>query len=201
MNFLSTWNKMWTRVETPSVPHFAFTVLPPFKLTYLCITSVKFSDELQVYLQITGAARKAVDGNRNSNFNAKSCTHTLGNTPVWWMVDLGDSLTITNVIITSRNQGGICIFSVDIQEDTYLFLQVLKAIFLILRRLHFTSVVADAGRDFSSSTIAVGPSADSSNFDPLDFPHVCANITQPFRFPETRNISCITWAHLVLLFL
>ena len=58
------------------------------------------------------------------------------------------------------------------------------------------SVSAD-NRDFSPSTIAVGPSADNNSFNQLDFPHVCANITQPFGFPETRNISCIRWVNYI----
>ena len=37
-------------------------------------------------------------------------------------------------------------------------------------------------RDFSPSTIAVGPSADTSSFNGLDFLHVCANVTQAFHF-------------------
>ena len=52
--------------------------------------------------------------------------------------------------------------------------------------------VSGASRDFSPSTIAVGPSADASSFNQLDFPLFCTNITQPFGFPETRNISCNT---------
>ena len=46
-----------------------------------------------------------MDGNRDSNFGAGSCSVTLGYTPVWWMVDLDEDVTITNVIITSRNEG------------------------------------------------------------------------------------------------
>ena len=50
-------------------------------------------------------ASKAVDGNRNRDYHAGSCSHTLDNNPVWWMVDLGEDVTITNVIITSRDEG------------------------------------------------------------------------------------------------
>ena len=73
-------------------------------------------DVLQLHCSVTryksatyliGTAGKAVDGNRNSDLGAGSCTHTLDNTPVWWMVDLGEDFTVTNVIITSRNQGSM----------------------------------------------------------------------------------------------
>ena len=56
------------------------------------------------------AAGKAVDGNRNSDYYAGSCSHTTHinpSPPVWWMVDLEQDVTITNVIITSRNEGGM----------------------------------------------------------------------------------------------
>ena len=46
-----------------------------------------------------------MDGNRNSHYYSGSCTHTNLNTPVWWMVDLEENVTVTNVIITSRDSG------------------------------------------------------------------------------------------------
>ena len=57
-------------------------------------------------------------------------------------------------------------------------------------RLKFS--VSEDNQDFSPTTIVIGSSADTSNFNQPDFPDICANITQPFGFPETRNISCIT---------
>ena len=51
-------------------------------------------------------ASKAVDGDRNSDYDAGSCSHSQEITPVWWMVDLEETVTITNVFITSRDQGG-----------------------------------------------------------------------------------------------
>ncbi|XP_041842997.1 fucolectin-7-like [Melanotaenia boesemani] len=49
-----------------------------------------------------GAAYNVIDGNRESNFKAGSCSHTAeGNNP-WWRVDLLDSYIITSIIITNR---------------------------------------------------------------------------------------------------
>ena len=66
-----------------------------------------------------------MDGNGNSDFGGGSCSPTLVNSHVWWMVDLGEDFTVTNVIITSRNQGSkyVDVLSVDIQEEIYLSLQ------------------------------------------------------------------------------
>ena len=52
-------------------------------------------------------ADKAIDGNRNSNFYSGSCAHNGGGNPVWWMIDLEENITVTNVIITSMDQGRV----------------------------------------------------------------------------------------------
>uniref|UniRef100_A0A3Q1ID70 Fucolectin tachylectin-4 pentraxin-1 domain-containing protein n=1 Tax=Anabas testudineus TaxID=64144 RepID=A0A3Q1ID70_ANATE len=49
-----------------------------------------------------GAAYNAIDGNRNSDFGAGSCTHTTEQTNPWWRVDLLHSYIVTSVIITNR---------------------------------------------------------------------------------------------------
>ena len=47
-----------------------------------------------------------MDGNRDSDyFTARSCSVTQETTPVWWMVDMEEDVTVTNVIITSRDEG------------------------------------------------------------------------------------------------
>ncbi|XP_026226612.1 fucolectin-1-like [Anabas testudineus] len=51
---------------------------------------------------ILGAAYNAIDGNRNSDFGAGSCTHTTEQTNPWWRVDLLESYIVTSVIITNR---------------------------------------------------------------------------------------------------
>ena len=140
-------------------------------------------------------AGKAVDGDRNSDFLNGSCSHTLDNTdytPTWWMVDLGEDLTVTNVIITSRDEGSMYIFLVWIFSKIFIYASsILGYLCYASQQLDVTFLSNSVpNRDFSPSTIAVGPSASTSNFNELDFPHVCANITQPFGFPETRNSSC-----------
>ena len=108
------------------------------------------------------------------------------------MVDLGEDLTVTNVIITSRDEGSMYIFLVWIFRKIFMYASsILGYLYYASQQLDVTFLSNSVpNRDFSPSTIAVGASADTSNFNELDFPHVCANITQPFGFPDTRNISC-----------
>uniref|UniRef100_A0A3Q3GTY7 Fucolectin tachylectin-4 pentraxin-1 domain-containing protein n=1 Tax=Labrus bergylta TaxID=56723 RepID=A0A3Q3GTY7_9LABR len=49
-----------------------------------------------------GDASSAIDGNRESNFDAGSCTHTVEMGNPWWRVDLLDSYIVTSVVITNR---------------------------------------------------------------------------------------------------
>ncbi|XP_028281937.1 fucolectin-7-like [Parambassis ranga] len=49
-----------------------------------------------------GAPSSAIDGNRESNFEAGSCTHTAEMTRPWWKVDLLDSYIVTSMTITNR---------------------------------------------------------------------------------------------------
>ncbi|XP_054477050.1 uncharacterized protein LOC129109111 [Anoplopoma fimbria] len=49
-----------------------------------------------------GFAQNAIDGNRESNYGAGSCTHTVEQTNPWWRVDLLESYIVTSVIITNR---------------------------------------------------------------------------------------------------
>ena len=48
-------------------------------------------------------ASRAVDGNRNGNMAALSCTHTNGELGAWWQVDLQDLYLIKHVIISNRD--------------------------------------------------------------------------------------------------
>ena len=45
---------------------------------------------------------RAVDGNRNSNFDSSSCTHTQSKKGSWWQVDLEAIYEIRDVVITNR---------------------------------------------------------------------------------------------------
>nr|AJW65883.1 F-lectin [Sparus aurata] len=49
-----------------------------------------------------GAAYNAIDGNRETDFKAGSCTHTAEQTNPWWRVDLLESYIVTSVTITNR---------------------------------------------------------------------------------------------------
>ena len=45
---------------------------------------------------------RAVDGNKNSIFRAKHCTHSANIKGNWWQVDLGAVYEIRDVVITNR---------------------------------------------------------------------------------------------------
>ena len=49
-----------------------------------------------------GVASRAVDGNKNTNWNQDSCMHTNEQNDPWWRVDLGASLPIAEVVIVNR---------------------------------------------------------------------------------------------------
>ena len=52
---------------------------------------------------LAGISERAVDGNRNTRFETKSCTHTFTSDNPWWWVDLGDEFHIHNIVITVRS--------------------------------------------------------------------------------------------------
>ncbi|XP_048059444.1 fucolectin-like [Megalobrama amblycephala] len=49
-----------------------------------------------------GDAKRAVDGNRDSDSRRGSCTHTKSEFNPWWRVDLGNVYSINKVTITNR---------------------------------------------------------------------------------------------------
>ncbi|XP_067456694.1 uncharacterized protein [Thunnus thynnus] len=49
-----------------------------------------------------GAAYNAIDGNRDSNFPAGSCSSTTKQTNPWWRVDLLESYVVNAIVITNR---------------------------------------------------------------------------------------------------
>ncbi|XP_041649949.1 fucolectin-4-like [Cheilinus undulatus] len=49
-----------------------------------------------------GAAYNAIDGNRNTDFNAGSCTFSSEQVRPWWKVDLLESYIVTSITITNR---------------------------------------------------------------------------------------------------
>nr|BAK38714.1 F-type lectin [Oplegnathus fasciatus] len=54
------------------------------------------------YVHTFGAAYNAIDGNRESTFDAGSCTHSAEMTNPWWRVDLLESYIITSITVTNR---------------------------------------------------------------------------------------------------
>ncbi|XP_038566405.1 fucolectin-5-like [Micropterus salmoides] len=54
------------------------------------------------YDHMFGAALNAIDGNRESNAEYGSCTHTAIQTNPWWRVDLLESYVVTSITITNR---------------------------------------------------------------------------------------------------
>ena len=49
-----------------------------------------------------GAAYNAIDGNRESDYDAGSCSATITQTNPWWRVDLLESYIISSINITNR---------------------------------------------------------------------------------------------------
>ncbi|XP_074539366.1 uncharacterized protein LOC141800602 [Halichoeres trimaculatus] len=49
-----------------------------------------------------GGPQRAVDGNRASNWNQRSCTHTNKDRRPWWRLDLGKRYKINTVTVTNR---------------------------------------------------------------------------------------------------
>ena len=49
-----------------------------------------------------GVPSRAVDGNKNSQWGGKSCTHTNKQHNAWWRVDLGGNYLVTKVQVTNR---------------------------------------------------------------------------------------------------
>nr|XP_023837701.1 uncharacterized protein LOC111960044 [Salvelinus alpinus] len=49
-----------------------------------------------------GEASNAIDGNREPEYNKRSCSHTQDDTNPWWRVDLLDLYRVTAVTITNR---------------------------------------------------------------------------------------------------
>ena len=57
---------------------------------------------LQSSVYKLGFAKKAVDGNMDTNYLHHSCSHTLRQRGAWWVVDLQSEYVIDEVVITNR---------------------------------------------------------------------------------------------------
>ncbi|XP_066283060.1 uncharacterized protein [Branchiostoma lanceolatum] len=49
-----------------------------------------------------GAAGRAIDGNRNTDYDGKSCTRTTNEPNPWWRVDLGSTKFVDRVVVVNR---------------------------------------------------------------------------------------------------
>ncbi|XP_069588510.1 uncharacterized protein [Ranitomeya imitator] len=54
------------------------------------------------YSTWSGLAKNAIDGNKDTDFNSDSCTHTNLEKDPWWKLDLKQSYKISIVILTNR---------------------------------------------------------------------------------------------------
>ncbi|KAM4028459.1 fucolectin-like isoform 1-T2 [Anomaloglossus baeobatrachus] len=54
------------------------------------------------YSTKSGAAKNAIDGRKDTDFNRESCTHTNLETNPWWRLNLTQSYEISNVVLTNR---------------------------------------------------------------------------------------------------
>ncbi|XP_023255855.1 fucolectin-1-like, partial [Seriola lalandi dorsalis] len=52
----------------------------------------------------SGFAYNAIDGNRDSDWEQGSCTHTKNNISPWWRLDLGKTHKVFSVNITNRDE-------------------------------------------------------------------------------------------------
>ncbi len=80
-------------------------------ISFICISTVLFIENVALrgkatqsdrYVHTFGAAYNAIDGNRESTFEAGSCIHSAEMTNPWWRVDLLESYIITSITITNR---------------------------------------------------------------------------------------------------
>ncbi|CAJ0958424.1 unnamed protein product [Ranitomeya imitator] len=54
------------------------------------------------YSTRSGLANNAIDGNKDTDFNSDSCTHTNLEKDPWWKLDLKQSYKISIVVLTNR---------------------------------------------------------------------------------------------------
>lgn len=62
----------------------------------------KGKDTKQSSTGFGGDSKRAVDGNKNTKWNGKSCTHTKRQRQAWWRVDLASTQKVGRVKVTNR---------------------------------------------------------------------------------------------------
>uniref|UniRef100_A0A8P4G2N9 F5/8 type C domain-containing protein n=1 Tax=Dicentrarchus labrax TaxID=13489 RepID=A0A8P4G2N9_DICLA len=84
----------------------------------MCISTCSFIENValrgkasQSSVNESGTANNAIDGNRDYNYPAGSCTQTAEQTNPWWRVDLLEPYIVTSIIITNR--GDCCAERID----------------------------------------------------------------------------------------
>ncbi|MGH0152777.1 UNVERIFIED_CONTAM: hypothetical protein FKN15_039669 [Acipenser sinensis] len=75
------------------------SLTPSILLTEVNVALQGTADQSSLYHEV---GSHAIDGNHDSIYSEKSCTHNNSDSPSWWRVDLKDSYEISTVIITNR---------------------------------------------------------------------------------------------------
>ncbi|KAF1388422.1 hypothetical protein PFLUV_G00090000 [Perca fluviatilis] len=101
---LSLFRKSRT-MKRSSVLHLLFLLGTCSAYTYQNVALRGKATQSDRYDHTLGAAYNAIDGNRESDYFAGSCTHTDVRTNPWWRVDLLESYIVTSIIITNRGDG------------------------------------------------------------------------------------------------
>ena len=92
-------NATWTETQIESVLVGTGNIALGKQANQSSTYTSKTLEELNLY----PSADLAVDGNTNSSFRSGgSCSHTLGTTPAWWLVDLADVFWISRLVIYNR---------------------------------------------------------------------------------------------------
>uniref|UniRef100_A0A672HXL3 Fucolectin tachylectin-4 pentraxin-1 domain-containing protein n=1 Tax=Salarias fasciatus TaxID=181472 RepID=A0A672HXL3_SALFA len=85
---------------------YILTAIITFKFkVYLCCENLALrgkATQAHRFEHVFGAADSAIDGNRDSNYNKGSCTHTVKMADPWWRLDLLQTYVVTAVVITNR---------------------------------------------------------------------------------------------------
>ncbi|XP_070546444.1 uncharacterized protein [Ptychodera flava] len=103
----------FTCQPSPLIGRYAGIVTYKLEDMVLCEVEVMATDSVLKNLAIKkpasqsshygdGSATKAVDGDKSSEYDHRSCTHTEYEYEPWWKVDLGDIYEIYEIVITNR---------------------------------------------------------------------------------------------------
>ena len=91
-----------------------------------------------------GSSSRAVDGNRNSRWGGRSCTHTNAQHNAWWRVDLGADYRVGTVKLTNR--GDCCgnrLSNFDVRVGNRDGNPKANALYVFYREAHFLKLLFD----------------------------------------------------------